>query len=104
MWALLPDEAREILQAVGEEDGLVLHYEKTVPRMIMTTRKSLIPENANHQTARRFLAGLEALQDHGYLTDWGWRDGVFKLTEAGKRVLAERGSENGKTGYGEQRV
>ena len=90
MWTLLPDEAKEIIQAVSEDDGLVLHVEKTVPRMIMTTGKSLIPENADNQTARRFLVGLEALQDHGYLTDRGWQDGVFKLTEAGKRLLAER--------------
>ena len=87
----LSQNAQEILKAAVTGDGIVMHLRGFGKPGISVQAggKSLIPAGADNRTAMAWVAGVEELEERGYIRDTGGKGEVFEVTHQGYLTVDE---------------
>ena len=81
----MSEEAQAILKAAVAGDGNVLQVRRggRPGAVVQAGEKSFIPESADARTVMAWVAGVEELEENGYIRGVSYESGVFEVTHAG---------------------
>ena len=84
----LSEEAKAILKAAADGDGIIMRMRYLGGQVIQAGGKALIPDQ-DPRTVASWVGGLEDLQRRRYIKDRGYKGEVFEVTREGYKAAAE---------------